>query len=331
MIVDVHAHYIPKNYSELMGDRFPPRVGVPEKKGIARHPVSDSATDITGRLELMDAAGVEKQVLSPHRAPYLADRAECVKAVGMLNDGYADLAHRYPQRIASYVMLPLPHIDAALREMERGLDQLGCVGVNMHISCLNRSVAETEFEPIYEEMNRRGAILFVHPSVTGICSPFITDYGYTASVGTSLEDATFVLHMIAKQIPHRYPKIRFIVPHLGGPIPMLLNRLDQQGQSPSGHPEPRRGAERHRQTVLVRHRVLRLESGLHLRPRSLWRRPSGDRQRLSGVAGLRSLHGDLRLYQPARPTRGRRSTGSCIITPTSCSALPINPEPGVGR
>jgi predicted TIM-barrel fold metal-dependent hydrolase len=230
MIVDVHAHYIPKNFSDFMGDRFPPRVGVPGERGIARHPVSDSPTDISGRLELMDAAGVERQVLSPHRPPYLADRAECVKAVGMLNDGYADLAHRYPQRIASYVMLPLPHIDDALREMERGLDQLGCVGVNMHISCLSRSVAETEFEPIYAEMNRRGAILFVHPAVTGICSPFITDYGYTGSVGTSLEDATFVLHMIAKQIPHRYPRIRFIVPHLGGPIPMLLNRLDQQGQ-----------------------------------------------------------------------------------------------------
>ena len=47
--------------------------------------------------------------------------------------------------------------------MERGLDQLGCVGVNMHISCFDRSVAETEFEPIYAELNRRGAILFVHP------------------------------------------------------------------------------------------------------------------------------------------------------------------------
>jgi 6-methylsalicylate decarboxylase len=69
----------------------------------------------------------------------------------------------------------------------------------MHISCLNQAVAETEFESIYQEMNRRGSILFVHPSVTGICSPFITDYGYTASVGTSLEDATFVLHMLAKQ------------------------------------------------------------------------------------------------------------------------------------
>jgi aminocarboxymuconate-semialdehyde decarboxylase len=39
----------------------------------------------------------------------------------------------------------------------------------------------------------------------------------------------FVAHMIARQIPHRYPNIRFIVPHLGGPIPMLLNRLDKQG------------------------------------------------------------------------------------------------------
>src|SRR6201993_3168726 len=57
-------------------------------------------------------------------------------------------------------------------------------------------------------MNRRGSILFVHPSATGICSPLIT----------------------AKQIPHRYPNIKFIVPHLGGPIPMLLNRLDLQGQ-----------------------------------------------------------------------------------------------------
>ena len=120
--------------------------------------------------------------------------------------------------------------------MERGFDQLGCVGVNLNISCLGRSIAEEEFEPIFEEMNRRGAILFVHPAGSGICSPFIVDFRFGASVGTSLEDATFVLHMIAKQIPYRYPNIKFIVPHLGGPIPMLLNRLDLQGQTQSGHP-----------------------------------------------------------------------------------------------
>ena len=76
MICDVHAHYIPQAFGDFMGDRWGPRVGpaVKVKEGIAKHPVSDSATDIVGRLELMDAAGVEKQVLSPHRPPYLTTR-----------------------------------------------------------------------------------------------------------------------------------------------------------------------------------------------------------------------------------------------------------------
>src|SRR5580765_8999015 len=98
MICDVHAHYIPKAFSDFMGERFGPRVGSPVKTGIAKHPVSDSIGDIQGRLELMDAAGVEKQVLSPHRPPYLPDEKECVQALHYLNDGYAELAHKHPDR-----------------------------------------------------------------------------------------------------------------------------------------------------------------------------------------------------------------------------------------
>ena len=133
---------------------------------MARHPFSDSPEDIEGRFRLMEEAGVGRQVLSPNHPPYLPDEAECVTAVKMLNDAYAEFAHRFPDRISSYVMLPLPHIDASLKEMERGFDELGCVGVNMNIVCLGRSIAETEFEPIYAEMNRRGAVLFVHPAGT---------------------------------------------------------------------------------------------------------------------------------------------------------------------
>jgi len=98
-------------------------------------------------------------------------------------------------------------------------------------------------------LNRRGAILFVHPSTNGICSPFINDYKFTAPVGTSLEDRSFVLHMIAKQIPHRYPNIRFIVPHLGGPIPCCSTGSTRRGRarattrtSPRRHPSPPRNS-----------------------------------------------------------------------------------------
>src|SRR5437764_15238527 len=204
-----------------MGDRFasPTHLGVKARAGAT--PVLGYAEDIEARFRLIEDAGVGRQELSPNHPPYLPDETECVTAVRMLNDAYAEFASRYTDRISSYVMLPLPHIDAALKEMERGFDQLGCVGVNMNIICLGRSIADTEFEPIYAEMNRRGAVLFVHPAGSGICSHFIVDYNYRASVGTSLEDATFILHMIAKQIPYRYPNIKFIVPHLGGPVPML--------------------------------------------------------------------------------------------------------------
>jgi 6-methylsalicylate decarboxylase len=229
MICDVYAHYLPRGFHEYLSSKLRPGKK-PTPSSLACHPFSDLPEDIDRRIEMMDAAGVGRQVLSPDRPPYLPDAADGVHAVKLLNDAYAELAQRHPQHISSYVMLPLPHIDASLREMERGFDQLGCVGVNMSIVCLGRSVAEAEFEPIYAEMNRRGAILFVHPADSGILSPLINDYNYRAAVGTSLEDAVFVLHAIARQIPYRYPNIRFIVPHLGGPIPMLLDRLDKQGR-----------------------------------------------------------------------------------------------------
>ena len=142
MICDVHAHYTPKNFSQFMGDRFASPTHLAVKRGLARHPFSDTAEDIEGRFRLMEDAGVGRQVLSPNHPPYLPDENECVTAVKMLNDAYAEFAHRFPDRISSYVMLPLPHIDASLKEMARGFDELGCVGVNMNIVCLGRSIAE---------------------------------------------------------------------------------------------------------------------------------------------------------------------------------------------
>ena len=65
MIVDVHAHYIPKDFSDFMGDRFPTRVGVPILRGIARHPVSDSAEDIQGFEAAWNTLG-EQLMMASH-------------------------------------------------------------------------------------------------------------------------------------------------------------------------------------------------------------------------------------------------------------------------
>ncbi len=237
MIIDPHAHYHPRAYNEALAE-LP---DVTRGGGFPGHPDTDEETDIVRRLELMAEAGVELQVLSPaaNRAPYSADEDASVAAARLVNDLSADLVSRHPQRFKSFVTLPLPHIEASLRELERGMGELGMIGVNLHISVLDRSVAEDEFLPIYEEMDRRAGTIFYHPCGNGIASPMITGYGLNAAVGTSLEDAAIVLHLIAKRIPSRFPNITHIIPHLGGPIPMLLDRLDNQfSMEQFGLPEP---------------------------------------------------------------------------------------------
>jgi 6-methylsalicylate decarboxylase len=225
MLIDVHVHHSPKAYTDAMA-RYS---GQSRSPGWAVQPHTDSTEDVARRLELMDEAGVDLQVLSHGiMAPYLRAENEAVEAARACNDAYADLAARYPDRFAALVSLPLPHVDAALRELERCTDELGMPGVAMNCSVFERSTAESEFEPLYAEMDRRGAMLFFHPIGSGNCSPFITQYGLTGAAGTSMEDATIVLHLIVKQIPTRYPRIKIVISHLGGLIPMLLQRLDHQ-------------------------------------------------------------------------------------------------------
>jgi predicted TIM-barrel fold metal-dependent hydrolase len=237
MIVDVHAHYHPRPFTEALAPLYPGA----DVGGFSPHPDTDRDAHVEARLALMESAGVGLQVLSPaaRRAPYGADEQLAVRAAQLGNDCNAELVRRYPDKFRSFVSLPLPHIDASLRELRRGLDDLGMVGVNLHTSALDRSVAEEEFLPIYEEVNSRGGVIFYHPCGNGICSPMITDYGFSGAVGTSLEDAAIALHLIAKRIPFHFPGIDFVIPHFGGPIPMLLERLDNQfSMSEHDLPEP---------------------------------------------------------------------------------------------
>ena len=228
MICDVHAHFHPRAYDAALG-RLPDRGRATGFAG-GRHPVTDDAEHVQRRLQMMDEAGVGIQVLSPAAgwAPYSQAEAAAVDAARIGNDGLAALASRIPDRFKALVSLPLPHVDASLRELERGLDELHMIGVNIHCSILNRPVVEPEFLPIYAELDRRKAVVLFHPTGNGICSPLVTDFGLSGAVGTSLEDTLVALHLIARKIPSQFPNISFIVPHLGGPIAMLLQRLDNQ-------------------------------------------------------------------------------------------------------
>ncbi len=220
MRVDVHAHLYPAAYRAVM-----------ERLGgeTTRYPLGgDAAEELEARFKMMDGAGVDLQVLSvSSQQPYFDSEAKAIEGAQAANDLYAEFVARHPGRFRAFAAVPLPHVDAALRELERALDRLKMVGMTIGTSVQTRSAVDPEFEPLWAELNRRAAVVFVHPAGLGLCSPLVRDYGLTWPVGAPFEDTMFTMQLIQRQIPVRYPRIKIIVPHFGGVMPMVLPRIDQ--------------------------------------------------------------------------------------------------------
>lgn len=227
--IDVHGHYFPTDYLDMLDSFGGGATGTAIARKAPMPGGSGSPAELEERFKMMDRAGVEMMVLSAApQLPYFEKKDHAVTAARFINDSYADIVRRHPDRFTAYVAVPLPHVDAAIEELGRGMDTLGMVGVTMGTSVLCQSVANPAFDPFWAEMNRRGSILFFHPHGNGACSPLVQEYNLVWPIGATIEDTTLVAHLIAKQIPKRFPRIRIIVPHLGGEISMLLQRLDNQ-------------------------------------------------------------------------------------------------------
>ena len=223
MRIDVHAHYWTEEYLDLLIDLGKADAG--QALGIG----AGGGAELEARLRLMDRAGVQMQVLSAcPQSPYGEDADQAAKAARFVNDQYADLAERRRDRFAAFAALPMPHLQESVGELGRALDELGMAGVAMNTSVLGHALVEPGFEPVFAELNRRGAVLYLHPAGNSACTPLIADYHLTWMVGAPVEDTISIMQLITAGLPARYPDITIINSHLGGALPMLLQRADDQ-------------------------------------------------------------------------------------------------------
>jgi 6-methylsalicylate decarboxylase len=223
MRIDVHAHYWTDDYIDLLVDLG--QAGAVAARGLG----AGGGAELAARLRLMDRAGVQMQVLSAcPQLPYGEDEKKTTQAARFVNDQYAELVQRRPDRFAAFAALPMPHLEESLGEMRRALDELGMAGVATNTTVLGRALVEPDYEPVFAELNRRGAILYLHPAGNSACSPLIGNYHLTWMVGAPVEDTISIMQLITHGIPTRYPDIKIINSHLGGALPMLLQRADDQ-------------------------------------------------------------------------------------------------------
>jgi 6-methylsalicylate decarboxylase len=223
MRIDVHAHYWTGDYVDLLVD-----LGKADA-GAARGLGAGGGAELAARLRLMDRAGVEMQVLSAcPQMPYGENKEKAARAASFVNDQYAGLAERRRDRFGAFAALPMPHAEESLGELRRALDELGMAGVAMNTTVLGRALVEPDYQPVFAELNRRGAVLYLHPAGNSACSPLIGDYHLTWMVGAPVEDTISIMQLITHGIPARYSNLKIINSHLGGALPMLLQRADDQ-------------------------------------------------------------------------------------------------------
>ena len=228
MRIDVHAHLWTDDYLDMV-EREGPDYLKPNVRFLRKLGGMATEADLARRFALLDEVGVDRQVLSPAGVPlYTEDAAQTTRLASAANDIFAGYVDQHPDRFRAFATLPLPHVDATLAEIERAFDTLGMNGVTIMTSILERPPTDPSFEPVWEALDARGAVVFFHPAGVAAGSEHIRSSDLTWNLGATVEDTVCAAQLLFAGIPVRYPDVKIVIAHLGGALPMVLSRLDDQ-------------------------------------------------------------------------------------------------------
>ncbi len=234
MLIDVHAHDYPEAYLDAVraeGSGFTHytrddgRVVVCQDGAVALAMPRPMPT-VAERLERMDAAGIAVQALSVS-APnvYRLPRDVRLDLTRELNDDLCATAAAHPERFRVFASLPLPDVDAALAELARVRSKPGYAGVMVCTTIDRRPLDDAELAPLWEELDRLQATVFVHPT-TACCTDGIREYALALGIDYLAETTLAVARLTYSGLFERRPGIRWIFSHLGGSVPFVLHRFD---------------------------------------------------------------------------------------------------------
>lgn len=176
--------------------------------------------------ECMDAAEVALSVLTmPAPHPYFGDAAECAAIVRSYNERTSQIVKSRRGRFAFCAALPLPDVSFAIREAEYAFDSLGASGVKLASNSRGQYVGGEELDPLMEVLDERGAVVMLHPHKAVPANEAMAATIPIALYEYPAETTRAVLNMISRNVPARFPRIKWIVPHCASFLPLAIPRF----------------------------------------------------------------------------------------------------------
>ncbi|HYB34601.1 MAG TPA: amidohydrolase family protein [Mycobacterium sp.] len=222
MTIDIHHHMLPRELVNALTEHSVTTMG--------GEPLP--AWRSQASLDMMDRTNIDRAILSaPIPLHFVAPPAAATMATE-INRFAHECTLRWPDRFGYFASLPLPDVESAVAEATSTLDQHGAAGVAMLTNHAGIYQGDPRLDPLYEELNKRQAVAFVHPTVFAA-----GDYPVRSSDGSPIpciqpsqlefgfDSTRAVANLLLTQVDRRFPDIRFVFTHSATCVPCVLHKL----------------------------------------------------------------------------------------------------------
>ena len=233
-IIDVHNHFYPPSYIDAlkepasavtvkMDSKGNPEIHYPGDYNVA----VPGHRDIAYRQGVMEREGVDTQVITlTTPGTHVETPARAARLARLVNDAFATIVRERGPRFAALATLPLNDPKASVAEFRRATEQLQLPGAMLFSNVNGVALADERYWPLYEVANDRGAVLHIHPThPLGVEA--MTDYWLMPLVGFLMDTTLAAAKLVFSGVAERFPRINWVLGHLGGAIPYLAERLDR--------------------------------------------------------------------------------------------------------
>ncbi len=232
--LDLHTHYYPPIYfdkirelpSEFSFDKSPSGQTIITYRGARFFGVTPPMTDVVQRIADMDRVGIDVEVVSLSTPNvFFADAQRQPEIARIVNDAYAELIAKHPARFKAFASIPMDAPGEALKELHRAINDLKLNGVILLSNIGGQPLTSPVYRPFFEEANRMKLCILLHPMLPANADPF-REYVLGPIVGFMFDTTLAVARMCFDGMFRDLPDIRWIVAHLGGAVPYLMERID---------------------------------------------------------------------------------------------------------